>query len=350
MYCTQCGAELLDLHVEGRLRPSCPVCGQIAYRHLKVGAGVLIEREGALLLVKRGPESTAFAGAWNLPAGYCEADEPPPATAAREAAEETGLQVQVGRLVDAYFFDDDPRGNGLLLVYEAQAVDGDLEEEHWVPPSPGEVADAGFFTPDHLPEPLCGGGHDRAIEAWRKRALDRWQPGMPMRYCPHCTHALVERVAFDRVRPICLACGFVHFRDPKVGVSVLVEYEGQALLVQRAIEPGLGKWCLPSGFVEWDETPEAAAVRECQEETGLIIADLDLLEVTSYSEDFRGPGINLTYRASASGSALEPGDDAMIARWFAPSELPPPELIAFLSHQTLLWRWATQRLACIGRF
>jgi ADP-ribose pyrophosphatase YjhB (NUDIX family) len=324
--------------MDGRLRPVCPACGHIAYHQLKVGAGVLVEREGALLLAQRSPESKAFPGTWNLPAGYCEADEPPPSAAAREAAEETGLEVQVGRLVDIYFFDDDPRGNGLLLVYEAAAEDGDLVRDRWRPEST-EVKAAGFYPADQLPEPLCGGGHDRAIEAWRRQVLDRWQPGAPLRFCPHCAHPLEEQMAFGRHRPVCLACGFVHFRDPKVGISVLVEHDGQVLLVQRGIEPGLGQWCLPAGFIDWDEAPTTAAARECAEETGLTVTNVELLEAVHYTQDFRGPGINLLYRAQVAGGTLRPGDDATAVRWFSPAGLPPRAMIAFHSHYVVLEQW-----------
>jgi ADP-ribose pyrophosphatase YjhB (NUDIX family) len=198
---------------------------------------------------------------------------------------------------------------------------------------------ASFFPPDSLPQPLCGGGHDRAIEAWRHRAIDRWQPGEPMRYCPHCTHALEQRQAFDRLRPVCPICGFVHFRTPKVGVSVLVERAGQVLLVQRAIDPGQGKWGLPAGFVEWDEAPLDAAARECLEETGLVVADLEFLEIAHYRQDYRGPGINLTYRARVAAGSPRPGDDAAQVRWFSARDLPSPEMIAFRTHYLLLERW-----------
>mgnify|MGYP001074707969 CR=1 FL=1 len=323
--------------MDGRLRPVCPVCGDVVYRQLKVGAGVLVERGGALLLVQRGPGNEAFPGTWNLPSGYCEADEPPPVAAAREALEETGLRVQVGRLAGAYFFDDDPRGNGLLLVYEAVVVGGDLESDG------REAIAACFFPPDRLPEALCGGGHDRAIRAWQTRALDRWQPGEPMRYCPHCTHVLEERLTFGRLRLVCPACGFVHFRAPKVGVSAFVEQEGRVLLVQRGIDPGRGEWCLPSGFVEWDEAPETAAVRECAEETGLIVGSLELLAMIHYTDDFRGPGINLTYRAQVTGGTLRAGDDAAGVRFFAPAELPSAEAIAFGGQRLILERWRESR-------
>jgi ADP-ribose pyrophosphatase YjhB (NUDIX family) len=311
----------------------CPECQAVAYQQLKVGAGVLVERDGALLLLLRGPECDAFPDTWSLPAGYCEADEAPQMTAARETAEETGLQVGVERLRDAYFFDDDPRGAGLLLVYEAGIKGGDLRYDG------REIVAGGFFPPDRLPQTLCGGGHVQAIEAWKALAADRWSPGDPMRFCPHCTHPLEQGLAFDRVRPICTACGFVHFRDPKVGVSVLVEQAERVLLVQRAIEPEKGKWCLPSGFVEWDEDPETAAARECVEETGLEVTVLGLDEVAHYTDDFRGPGINLVYRAQAIGGTLKPGDDALRAVLFARDALPPATSVAFRGHRRTLERW-----------
>ena len=333
MYCSQCGSRLVEPQREGPGPAACPSCGGVVHQQLKVGAAALVERDGALLLGQRAAGDGAFPGTWNLPAGYCEPGEPPPVTATREAAEETGLDVEVGRLVGAYFFDDDPRGDGLLLVYEASITGGSLR------PDGQETAAARFFEPGELPEPLCGGGHDQAIEAWRVRALDRWQPGMPMRYCPHCTRLLEEREAFGRVRLLCDGCGFVHFRELKVGVTLQVEHDDKLLLIQRDVEPGLGKWALPSGFVEWDEAPKTAAVRECQEETGLEVEILALLEVRYYTDDFRGPGINIAYRAAVAGGQLQAADDARMARFFQAAELPPAREIAFLTHRRIVQGW-----------
>jgi ADP-ribose pyrophosphatase YjhB (NUDIX family) len=279
--------------------------------------------------------NAAFPGTWNLPAGYCKVDESPVITAARKASEETGWQIKAGRLTGAYYYDDedDPRGDGVLLVYEAEIVDEEWQDDT------AEATDVGFFMVDQLPEPLGGAGHDQAIRAWRAHASDRWRPGMPMRYCPHCAQPLQVRMTFDRLRSVCPVCGFVNFRTPKVGVSVLVEEGHRVLLIRRGVEPGLGMWCLPSGFVEWDESPEAAAVRECAEETGLVVAVTELLEVRHYTDDYRGPGINLTYRVQARGGTLRPGDDAVEVRFFAPGELPPWEAIAFRSHRLVLKQW-----------
>jgi ADP-ribose pyrophosphatase YjhB (NUDIX family) len=298
---------------------------------------VLVQRDGALLLVQRSWKDDAFPGAWCLPAGYCEADEPPRITATREAAEETSLQVETGQLVDVYFFDNDPRGNGLLLVYEAEITGGELEADGM------EAVAADFFRAKQLPDLVCGGGHDQAIQMWQAAIQDRWRPGSPMRFCPHCTHPLETKLAFDRERSVCPSCGFVHFRSPKVGVSVLAEMGKRVLMVRRAVEPGQGKWSLPSGFVEWDESPELAVIRECAEETGLIITGVALEEVRHYTDDFRGPGINLTYRGQVAGGLLRPGDDAAEVQWFAPDELPPATAIAFDGHRLIVERWQARQ-------
>jgi ADP-ribose pyrophosphatase YjhB (NUDIX family) len=122
-------------------------------------------------------------------------------------------------------------------------------------------------------------------------------------------------------------------------VSLLVEREGQILLVRRAIDPGRGQWSLPSGFVEWDESPEVAAARECAEETGLILSDLELLGVSHYTDDFRGPGISLFYQGCVASGALLPGDDAAEARFFARAKLPSADEFAFQGHRSWLDSW-----------
>jgi 8-oxo-dGTP diphosphatase len=343
MYCPQCGTPYSEGDSAAPHDRACLQCGHVVYRQLKVGAGVLVQREGSLLLLKRSATSDAFPGAWNLPAGYCDVDEPPQQAAAREAKEETGLALRIVSLAGVYYFDDDPRGRGVLIVYHADIVDGELPPGGAGACAVAEVADAGFFPPQELPMPLCGGGHDQAIRAWQARVLDRWVPGAALRYCPHCAYPLEVRFAFDRERATCSVCGYVHFRDPKLGVSVLVERDGRVLLVRRAVEPGKGLWCLPSGFVDWDEAPEATAARECLEETGLCVDQLELLQADHYTEDYRGPGINLVYLGKIAAGSLQPGDDATAARFFAPDELPPPEEIAFPGHAETLRRWKARQ-------
>ena len=156
-FCPDCGAPLEDREIEGRLRRYCPHCGRFHYEQLKVGAGALIEREGRLLLLRRAHEP--FHGCWNLPAGYVEVDEDPAQAAVREAYEEAGLAVAVDGLVGVHFFADDPRGNGILIVYRCHVTGGEAAAS-------AEGVAPTFFARQELPEALAGGGHDQAVWAW----------------------------------------------------------------------------------------------------------------------------------------------------------------------------------------
>ena len=72
-----------------------------------------------------------------------------------------------------------------------------------------------------------------------------------------------------RERPYCRNCETPIYFDPKVAVVVFVQQNDKVLLIRRAVDPGKGKWALPAGFVDYDEAPEEAAVRETMEETCL---------------------------------------------------------------------------------
>jgi len=165
-YCPQCAHLLEDRLAFGRVRQVCPVCGFIHFCNPKVGAATLIEHGGQILLLLRPPDDVFGPDTWCLPAGFVEHDESPQEAAAREAEEETGLQVKVGQLFGAYFYTDDPRGNGVLIVYRATVVDGELR------PQRDEVAALRWFHFTDLPENLSGGGLGPAIRQWagEKRA------------------------------------------------------------------------------------------------------------------------------------------------------------------------------------
>ena len=157
-FCPNCGAQFEVREIGHRQRSVCPRCGWIHYEQLKVGAGALIEQDGRLLLLERTHEP--FKGYWNLPAGYVEADESPIQAALRETCEETGLQVEVVALENIYFFDDDPRGNGILIVYRCRVVGGELSES-------AEGVNPTYWSRAQVPALLAGGGHDQAIRAWQ---------------------------------------------------------------------------------------------------------------------------------------------------------------------------------------
>ena len=158
-----------------------------------------------------------------------------------------------------------------------------------------------------------------------------------MNFCPRCGHALEDRLAFGRMRRACPDCGFVYFREPKVAAGVLVEREGKVLLVRRSVDPRKGSWALPAGYMEVDEGPVAAAIRECVEETGLTVCVDGLFGVYHIANDPRGAGVLILYRASLDRGNMRPGDDAAEVAFFGPDELPRD--IAFASTRRALLRW-----------
>jgi ADP-ribose pyrophosphatase YjhB (NUDIX family) len=162
-YCSDCGTAL-EIRMFERERKFCPQCQRIHYAQLKVGAGAIIEQSGSLLLLQR--TMSAFEGSWNIPAGFVEVDESPLEAAVRETYEETGLRVGVKGLVDIYFFADDPRGNGILIVYECHPVGGELRATE-------EAINPTFFSVEDIPENLSGGGHNQAVRAWKNRSYKR---------------------------------------------------------------------------------------------------------------------------------------------------------------------------------
>ncbi len=158
-----------------------------------------------------------------------------------------------------------------------------------------------------------------------------------MNFCPRCGHALQDRFAFGRTRRACPECDFVFFREPKLAAGALVERAGAVLLVRRSVDPKKGWWALPAGYVEIDEGPVTAAIRECAEETGLIVHITGLFGVYHITSDPRGPGVLIVYRAAVASGAIRPGDDASEAAFFAPEAI--PREIAFASTRRALLRW-----------
>jgi ADP-ribose pyrophosphatase YjhB (NUDIX family) len=144
-------------------------------------------------------------------------------------------------------------------------------------------------------------------------------------------------MAGGRMRPACPACGFVVYFDPKVACGTLIVQAGRVLLVRRHNEPGRGRWCLPCGFADADEPPEQAARREAREEAGIEITVDGLLGAYHYTDDPRGAGILLVFRAHCDDlAALTAGDDADDLGFFAPDALPP---ISHHTHRRAIEDW-----------
>lgn len=158
-----------------------------------------------------------------------------------------------------------------------------------------------------------------------------------MQYCPQCGQPLIEREAFGRLRPVCPACGHVVFRGPKVAAGALVVRDDTILLNQRDIDPGLGRWGLPAGFVDLGERVEDAAVREVKEETGLDVRLDGLLGIYS---DLERNVVLVIYRASISGGELIVGHETRAVGFFPPNALPE---LAFIQNLTIITDWLREK-------
>jgi ADP-ribose pyrophosphatase YjhB (NUDIX family) len=158
-YCARCGAPMVTRLVADRPRRACSRCDFVHFTDPKVGVGVLVEKAGRVLLVKRAmsPER----GRWSIPAGFLDQGEDPRLTAAREVLEETNLVVEVGELLDVYHNADAAvvGGASIFILYRGRVVGGTLR--------PGDDAEAAaFFPPNDLPELAFASTVD-AIRRWR---------------------------------------------------------------------------------------------------------------------------------------------------------------------------------------
>ncbi len=125
---------------------------------------------------------------------------------------------------------------------------------------------------------------------------------------------------------------------PAVTVDIAIitsEAEPRVLLIRRKGEPFAGSWALPGGFVDMDESLEAAARRELLEETGIATAALTQLHTFGApTRDPRGRTITVVYLARVDPAAVRPraGDDAGEVDWFS---LASPPSLAF-DHKDIL--------------
>ena len=157
----------------------------------------------------------------------------------------------------------------------------------------------------------------------------------------HCGERLTTAVpeGDQRRRLVCVDCGFIHYLNPRpVAGTVPVRADGSVLLVRRAIEPRIGSWVFPGGFMDVGETAEEGAARETMEEAHLEVRNLSLLGVYTRIE----PGVVvIVFEAEAVGEA-EVGHETTEVRWFAADQIPWDEL-AFDTTHAALRAWLARR-------
>jgi ADP-ribose pyrophosphatase YjhB (NUDIX family) len=152
-FCPRCGGGLTSREVFGRKRPTCQACDYVHFVDPKVAVGVVAERDGAILLTKRNHEPKM--GCWSFPSGFVDAGEDVGAAAMREAFEETGIHVELKRLLGVY------QESGSRVIYIAYAALAGKGE----PVPDAESMEVRFFPFGELPQ-LAFPHDGEILSAW----------------------------------------------------------------------------------------------------------------------------------------------------------------------------------------
>lgn len=155
-----------------------------------------------------------------------------------------------------------------------------------------------------------------------------------IRHCRACGSDVVYRIPADdnRERAVCTRCGEIHYENPINVVGTVPVWHDRVLLCRRAIEPRLGLWTLPAGFLELGETTAEGARRETDEEAGARIelgALFTLLNVARVGQ------VHLFYLARLLDTSFAPGPETLEAQLFGEAEIPWEQLAFRTVRETL---------------
>ena len=167
-----------------------------------------------------------------------------------------------------------------------------------------------------------------------------------MKFCSQCGNSVSTRIpeGDSYERHVCDDCGVIHYQNPKIIVGCLPVYGDQVLLCKRAIEPRLGYWTLPAGFMENGETTQQGALRETWEEAEAkpVIDDLYTL--------FNLPHISqvyMFYLARLSEPTFAAGDESLEVKLFNEDEIPWDNLAFPVVNETLKYYFGDRK---VGEF
>jgi ADP-ribose pyrophosphatase YjhB (NUDIX family) len=155
------------------------------------------------------------------------------------------------------------------------------------------------------------------------------------KFCRNCGTGLVTRIPDDgdtKERGVCPSCNTIHYENPLNVVGTIPVWKDRVLLCKRNIEPRWGKWTLPAGFMELNETASEGAARETVEEAG---AQFEMLELFSLLSVARAGQVHMFFRAQLTSDQFDPGTETIEARLFREDEIPWDELAFRTTKETL---------------
>ena len=155
-----------------------------------------------------------------------------------------------------------------------------------------------------------------------------------MKYCSNCSASVELTIPEGDSLPryVCTACNMIHYQNPKIVVGCIPEWEDKVLICKRAIEPRLGWWTLPAGFMENNETLAQAAARETLEEANARVEIGNLFTVYSL------PHISQVYflfRARLLDLDFKPGIESLEVKLVSELEIPWDEMAFRVIHDPL---------------
>ena len=127
----------------------------------------------------------------------------------------------------------------------------------------------------------------------------------------------------NRTRLVCPDCGYIEYDNPKVVVGAVCTWEGKVLLCRRAIEPRLGYWTFPAGFLELDESTAEGAVREVWEEAQAKVEMDGLIGVYDIPHISQ---VYVVYRAHMMTLEFAPGPESQDVALFDWEDIPWDDL------------------------
>ncbi|MCL6611307.1 MAG: NUDIX domain-containing protein [Peptococcaceae bacterium] len=142
-------------------------------------------------------------------------------------------------------------------------------------------------------------------------------------FCPKCGGGLGYVRHGPRQRLTCGRCGYIFYENPAVGVAAIVMDEKGRILLGRRTGTYRGLWCIPCGYVEYDEDVYEAVIREFKEETNL---DIKVTGIFSVLSNFHNPELHtvgIWFKAEVVGGEPKAQSDIDQLGYFHPGELPP---------------------------